>query len=70
MTLDIRKTLTFSADMWAEINDFRWSSRINTESDVLRNLLMAGLHYYKLMQDPAFAQAESQAAERMAQVEQ
>jgi hypothetical protein len=26
---------------------------------------MAGLHYYKLMQDPAFAQAESQAAERL-----
>jgi hypothetical protein len=66
MSLEIRKTLSFSEEMWADVSDWRWRTRINTESDSIRNLLAAGLHYYKLMEDPQFVQAEGQAAERMA----
>ena len=65
MSDNVRKVVILSTDQWAEIAQWRWDNRINTESDSIRNLLAAGLHYYRLMQDDAFQQVEAQAAERM-----
>ena len=65
MSDNVRKVVILSTDQWAEIAQWRWDNRINTESDSIRNLLAAGLHYYRLMQDDTFQQVEAQAAERM-----
>ena len=53
MSENVRKVVILSTDQWAEIAQWRWDNRINTESDSIRNLLAAGLHYYRLMQDDA-----------------
>ena len=65
MSDNVRKVVILSQEQWAEIAQWRWDNRINTESDSMRNLIAAGLHYYKLMGDAAFAEAERQAIERI-----
>ena len=65
MTENVRKVVILSSDQWAEIAQWRWDNRINTESDSIRNLLAAGLHYYKLMQDIDFQAAEAAALNRL-----
>lgn len=65
MSDNVRKVVILSQEQWAEIAQWRWDNRINTESDSMRNLIAAGLHYYKLMNDAAFADAERQAIERI-----
>ena len=66
MTDNIRKITMFSSDMWGDVVEWRFKHRLNTEADSVRNLVAAGLHYYKLMEDPQFVQAEGEAAERLA----
>ena len=63
----VRKITHFPTELWAEVSDGRWEHKLNTEADAVRNLIAAGLHYYKLMQDEGFRQAESAAAERFQQ---
>lgn len=65
MSETIRKITMFPADLWAQISDWRWKHKLNTEADSVRNLIAAGLHYYELLQDPIFAQAEREATERL-----
>ena len=65
MSENVRKVVILSTDQWAQIAQWRWDNRINTESDSMRNLLQAGLHYYKLMGDEGFQQAEAAALERL-----
>ena len=65
MSDTVRKITHFPVDLWAEVSDWRWQHKLNTEADSVRNLVAAGLHYYKLMQDQGFQQAESAAAERL-----
>lgn len=65
MSDSVKKVVIFPIDQWSEIAQWRWDNRINTESDSMRNLIQAGLHYYRLMQDPAFAAVESQTVERL-----
>lgn len=65
MTDNVRKVVILSPEQWAEIAQWRWDNRINTESDSMRNLLQAGLHYYKLMQDIDFQAAEAAALNRL-----
>jgi len=67
MSDGIRKITLFSAEQWGEVVEFRFKQRFNCEADGVRNLVAAGLHYYKLMEDAQFAQAEAEAVERMAQ---
>jgi hypothetical protein len=52
--------------MWGDVVEWRFKHRLNTEADSVRNLVAAGLHYYKLMEDAQFVQAEGEAAERLA----
>ena len=66
MSDGIRKITLFSAEQWGEVVEFRFKQRFNCEADGVRNLVAAGLHYYKLMEDLEFVQAEIQAAERLA----
>jgi len=66
MTDNIRKITMFSPDMWGDVVEWRFKHRLNTEADSVRNLVAAGLHYYKLMEDAQFMQAEGEAAERLA----
>ena len=66
MSDGIRKITLFSAEQWGEVVEFRFKQRFNCEADGVRNLVAAGLHYYKLMEDPLFAQAEAAAVERLA----
>ena len=65
MSDTVRKITHFPVDLWAEVSDWRWQHKLNTEADSVRNLVAAGLHYYKLMQDEGFRQAEGSAAERV-----
>jgi TRAP-type C4-dicarboxylate transport system substrate-binding protein len=65
MSDNVRKVVILSQDQWAEIAQWRWDNRINTESDSMRNLIAAGIHYYKLMADPEFQQAEAAALNRL-----
>lgn len=39
----VRKLVTLSDELWAEIEDFRFANRVKTESDALRELLRRGL---------------------------
>ena len=66
MSDGIRKITLFSAEQWREVVEFRFAQRYNCEADAVRNLVAAGLHYYRLMEDPEFAQAEAAAVERLA----
>ena len=66
MSDGIRIITLFSAEQWGEVVEFRFKQRFNCEADGVRNLVAAGLHYYKLMEDSIFAEAESQAVERLA----
>ena len=66
MSDGIRKITLFSAEQWGEVVEFRFKQRFNCEADGVRNLVAAGLHYYKLMEDQQFAQAEAAAVERLA----
>ena len=65
MSDNVRKVVILSQDQWSEIAQWRWDNRINTESDSMRNLIAAGLHYYKLMADLDFQAAESAALNRL-----
>jgi hypothetical protein len=65
MSDSIRKITMFPTDLWAQISDWRWKHKLNTEADSIRNLIAAGLHYYDLLEDPAFRQAERDATERL-----
>jgi len=65
MSEGIRKITLFSAEQWGEVVEFRFKQRFNCEADGVRNLVAAGLHYYKLMEDQVFAQAEGEARERL-----
>ena len=65
MTDGIRKITVFSAEQWGEVVEFRFKQRFNCEADGVRNLVAAGLHYYKLMEDAQFVQAEGEARERL-----
>ena len=65
MSDNVRKVVILSTEQWAEIAQWRWDNRINTESDSMRNLIAAGLHYYKLMQDMDFQAAEAAALNRL-----
>ena len=66
MSDGIRKITLFSAEQWGEVVEFRFKQRFNCEADGVRNLVAAGLHYYRLMEDSIFAEAEGQAVERLA----
>ena len=65
MSDNVRKVVILSQEQWAEITQWRWDNRINTESDSMRNLIAAGLHYYKLMGDQDFQAAEAAALNRL-----
>lgn len=39
----VRKLVTIDKDLWKEIEDFRFSNRLKTESEALRELLREGL---------------------------
>lgn len=65
MSDNVRKVVILSQEQWAEIAQWRWDNRINTESDSMRNLIAAGLHYYKLMTDETFQAAEAAALNRL-----
>lgn len=65
MADNLRKVVILSRDMWGDISEWRWANKINTEADSLRNLIMAGLHFYKLMEDPEFQAAEAAALNRL-----
>ena len=65
MSESIRKITLFDADQWGEVVEFRFKNRFNTEADGVRNLVAAGLHYFKLMEDAQFAQHEGEARERL-----
>ena len=65
MSENVRKVVILSTEQWAEIAQWRWDNRINTESDSMRNLIAAGLHYYKLMTDLDFQAAEAAALNRL-----
>ena len=67
MPTTIRKITHFPIDLWAEAQDFRWSRKLGTEADTVRNLVAAGLHYYELMKDEGFQKAEAAALERLQQ---
>ena len=66
MSDGIRKITLFSAEQWGEVVEFRFKQRFNCEADGVRNLVAAGLHYYKLMEDSILVEAEIQAVERLA----
>jgi hypothetical protein len=65
MTDNIRKITMFSPDMWGDVVEWRFKHRLNTEADSVRNLVAAGLHYYKLMEDAEFRKAEAAATNRL-----
>ena len=65
MSENVRKVVILSTEQWAEIAQWRWDNRINTESDSMRNLIAAGLHYYKLMADLDLQAAEAAALNRL-----
>jgi len=61
----VRKSIVFPHEMYQEMDDFRFSERISIEVDAIRTLVQMGLHYYKLKQDPLFAQQEMDAIDRL-----
>jgi hypothetical protein len=61
----VRKSIVFPHEMYQEMDDFRFSERISIEVDAIRTLVQMGLHYYKLKQDPVFAQQELDAIDRL-----
>ena len=67
MSDTVRKITHFPVDLWAEVSDWRWQHKLNTEADSVRNLVAAGLHYYKLLSDDKFRFAEQDAVERLQQ---
>ena len=65
MSDGVKKITYYPMSLWEQVVDYRWSQKFGTEADAVRNLVAAGLHYFNLMQDEGFQQAESQASERM-----
>ena len=65
MSDGIRKITLFSAEQWGEVVEFRFKQRFNCEADGVRNLVAAGLHYYRMMEDPEFAAFENHMVEKM-----
>jgi len=65
MSVTVRKNIIIDDTLWADVVEWRFTQRINTESDALRNLIAAGLHYYRLTQDEGFALAEQDAMQRL-----
>ena len=61
----VRKSLYFSEDLWAKIEDLRFEQRIKSEAEVVRLLVEAGSYLLKLREDPIFQQAEYEAVERL-----
>ena len=61
----VRKSLMIDLPLYDEIVEFRHSTRINTEVDAFRTLLMAGLHFMRLKQDEQFEIDEQAAVERL-----
>lgn len=41
----VRKLATFDADVWQQIEDYRFTNRIKTETEVLRQLVEIGLKH-------------------------
>lgn len=39
----VRKLVTLENDLWKEVEDFRFSARIKTESEAIRRLIRQGL---------------------------
>lgn len=60
-----RKSVIFPADMYQEVEDFRFDQRIKSEVEAIRILVQMGLHYAKLRQDPAFAEHEADTIDRL-----
>jgi len=54
-----RKSVIFPADLYQEIEDFRFDQRIKAEVEAIRVLVQMGLHYDKLRKHPGFAQHEA-----------
>ena len=54
-----RKSVIFPADLYQEIEDFRFDQRIKAEVEAIRVLVQMGLHYDKLRKHPAFAETEA-----------
>jgi hypothetical protein len=42
-TNDLRKSITLPASMWIAVSDYRFSKRITTEAEAVRQLLQAGI---------------------------
>lgn len=60
-----RKSMLFPQSVWEPIEDFRFDQRIKSDTEALRILIQAGLHYFKLKQDAQFEQAEQATIERI-----
>jgi hypothetical protein len=43
----IKKLIGFDADLWEKVRDYRFSAKLNTESDAVRRLIEAGLSALK-----------------------
>ena len=54
-----RKSVIFPADLYQEIEDFRFDQRIKAEVEAIRVLVQMGLHYNKLKKHPAFDEHEA-----------
>ena len=54
-----RKSVIFPAELYQEIEDFRFDQRIKAEVEAIRVLVQMGLHYEKLRKHPAFAEHEA-----------
>ena len=54
-----RKSVIFPADLYQEIEDFRFDQRIKAEVEAIRVLVQMGLHYDKLRKHPGFSQHEA-----------
>lgn len=65
MAVTVRKNIIIDDNLWGDVVEWRFTQRINTESDALRNLIAAGLHYYRLTQDEGFASSEQDAMQRL-----
>ena len=47
-----RKLVTMTADLAWRVDEFRWSNRIGTESEALRQIIKAGLDALKVKEPP------------------
>lgn len=54
-----RKSVIFPAELYQEIEDFRFNERIKAEVEAIRVLVQMGLHYDKLRKHPAFGEHEA-----------